>query len=213
MPATKSTIPRPDAETLRRLYIAEERGCPEIARRYERDEKTVYWWLKQAGIPTRARGSDVRQHFKKGHTASRGRQLSAETKRKIGAKAMGRNPWKNRPHWLKDQPPERNPRWLGGGTAERQDFYRSREWKAACKAVWKRADAKCERCGHDHRDRDRRTEREFHVHHIVSFAVKEMRAEPSNLALLCWPCHRFVHSKENAAREFLPVLDAEKDAA
>jgi len=43
----------------------------------------------------------------------------------------------------------------------------------------------------------------FHVHHIVSFAVRELRAAVSNLALLCEDCHRFVHSNANTACEFL----------
>lgn len=215
MSATKSTIPRPGADVLRRLYVEERLGCTQIAALYERDGKTVYWWLKQAGIPTRPRGSDIRQHFKKGQpSAFKGRKVSAETRRKIGAASLGRNPWKNRTHWLKLQPPEGNPNWKGGGTAERQDFYRSKEWKVACKLVWARADAKCERCGRDHRDRDRETERAFHVHHIVSFAVKALRAEPSNLVLLCWPCHRFVHSAENTENEFIRVYLADaKEAA
>lgn len=43
-----------------------------------------------------------------------------------------------------------------------------------------------------------------HIHHIVSFAVKGLRAEVTNLALLCVACHRYVHSKRNVDREYLP---------
>lgn len=87
--------------------------------------------------------------------------------------------------------------WKGGCTPERQAFYTSREWAMACVEVWRRDDAKCKRCGIDHE------KRKIHVHHIVSFAVSELRAEPSNLVLLCVKCHRFVHSKRNNAGEFL----------
>lgn len=94
-----------------------------------------------------------------------------------------------------------NPRWLGGVTPERQSFYASQEWKTACSEVWKRDKATCQRC------RLKKTNREttpFHVHHIVSFAVKALRAVVENLALLCEPCHDFVHSKRNVKREHLP---------
>lgn len=207
MPPTRSKIPRPEPAELRRLYIDEHLGCPEIARRYKRDAKTVFWWLRQAGIPTRPRGSDVRQQFKKGErSAFAGRRHPRESLKKIKAATIARGgvPYlRNGKHWLKGAPPEANPRWLGGVTPERQEFYRSPEWKAACCAVWQRADARCERCGRDHRLRDRKRERPFHVHHIVSFAVRELRAEASNLALLCEPCHMWVHSKNNVDRQFL----------
>ena len=35
--------------------------------------------------------------------------------------------------------------------------------------------------------------------------VKSERANPANLVLLCAPCHRFVHSKNNAEGEFLAM--------
>jgi hypothetical protein len=39
--------------------------------------------------------------------------------------------------------------------------------------------------------------------YIVSFAVVELRCDMDNLVLLCHSCHRFVHSKNNTAREYL----------
>jgi 5-methylcytosine-specific restriction endonuclease McrA len=95
---------------------------------------------------------------------------------------------------------ELNPRWLGGVTPERQSFYTSKEWKAACSFVWKRDHATCRRCG-IHRDESK--DIPFHIHHIVSFADKNLRADPSNLVLLCETCHQFVHSKRNTKNEFL----------
>ena len=52
--------------------------------------------------------------------------------------------------------------------------------------------------------RDDSPDMPFHIHHVVSFADKELRAEPSNLVLLCEACHQFVHSRENLTREYLP---------
>lgn len=78
----------------------------------------------------------------------------------------------------------------------------SDEWKESVKAVWARSDAKCERCGKDHRTIDRKIE-SFDIHHIISFQVREYRTIISNLVLLCEPCHYFVHSRKNVNREFL----------
>ena len=89
------------------------------------------------------------------------------------------------------------PNWKGGCTPERQAFYTSREWATACVAAWDRDKACCARCGIAHE------ERSCAVHHIVSFAVRALRADPDNLVLLCIDCHRFVHSKRNTEGEFI----------
>ena len=83
--------------------------------------------------------------------------------------------------------------WKGGCSPDRQSFYSSFEWAKASIAVWKRDKHKCQRCDRPGRD----------IHHIVSFSVKELRAELNNLILLCVKCHHFVHSKKNKAREFI----------
>jgi 5-methylcytosine-specific restriction endonuclease McrA len=98
---------------------------------------------------------------------------------------------------------ELNPNWRGGVTADRQSFYASQEWKSACSAVWKRDQATCQRCGLVH-DTDPGVP--FHVHHITSFAVKELRAEASNLLLVCEPCHQWIHSRRNVNREYLQEI-------
>ena len=89
---------------------------------------------------------------------------------------------------------ENSSNWKGGITPERQEFYISDEWKKACSEVYKRDNAQCQRCG----NKDN-----LHVHHIVTFANKELRADIDNLVLLCAKCHRFVHSKKNNNREYI----------
>jgi hypothetical protein len=89
---------------------------------------------------------------------------------------------------------EKNGNWKGGCTPDRQAFYLSTEWKIACKEVWKRDCARCLRCNSD---------KDLHVHHIVSFSRIEFRADPANLVLLCKKCHSFVHSKENIKGDFI----------
>jgi len=67
-------------------------------------------------------------------------------------------------------------------------------WKSACSYVYKRDNAQCVRCS---------SKDDLHIHHIVSFADTDLRAEVSNLVLLCVKCHRFVHSKKNINGEFI----------
>lgn len=211
---------RPSNDELQRRYIDEGQHCTQIAKLCGADPKTIWAWLKEAGIPTRKRGSNPAVHFRKGErSAFAGRKHRPESIALVKASTVrdGRVPYlKNGVHWLKTSG-ARSGNWRGGITPERQAFYRSDEWKAACVIVWRRADARCERCSADHRLIDRKKGK-FHVHHIVSFQVKALRAEPSNLALLCQPCHMFVHSKRNTAREFIrpapdlfASIDAEKE--
>lgn len=212
MSATRPSIPRPPASMLWFLYIAAGIGCPEIGRLYQRDAKTVLWWLRQAGIPTRARGANQSVWLSPGHRMNLGRKRSRAERLAIREATMRRGgvPYlRNGVHWLHTVPRETNPNWKGGATPERQEFYRSPEWKAACTTVWQRANACCERCGLDFRTVDRNVQR-FHLHHVVSFAVRELRAEPSNLVLLCRPCHLWVHSAANVAREFLQQAEAQR---
>lgn len=95
---------------------------------------------------------------------------------------------------------ELSPTWLGGITAERQAFYTSEAWKNACRNVWKRDKATCQRC---RLMKDDSPDMPFHIHHIESFSNKDLRAHEPNLILMCETCHRFIHSKENTQRNFL----------
>jgi hypothetical protein len=185
-----------------------ELGCPEIGRLFERDGSTVRGWLLQDGIQTRPRGSDARQHFKLGQrSAFAGRKHSPEAIERIKASTIadGRVPYlRDGEHWLKGAAPEENPNWKGGATPQRQEFYRSPEWKACVRAVWARDNGCCRNCGKDWRTVDHATEPAFHIHHVWSFQIEELRANPAILVLLCRACHLWVHSKANATRAWLP---------
>lgn len=200
---------------LRARYIDDGMSAVDIARLVGRDPKSVWNWLKHAGIETRPRGADARQHFKPGTKLFLGKKHTAETREAIRQlrKRDGHFP-KNKsgaPYWSGVKG-EKHPSWKGGATPERAAFYGSQEWKKAVRAVWHKADAKCERCGLDSRALTDKTQK-FHIHHIVPFSKdRAKRADPSNLVLLCAPCHRFVHSKENESRQFLEPLE-KKEAA
>lgn len=186
-------------------YVVLGRTANDIAAEVGRDAKRVWEWIRDYSIETRPRGSHEPNLFKRGHRLCVGRVLSAAHREKLrqsriadGSKGL----FRNGVHVLKGRTGAAHPRFKGGLTPERQAFYASDAWKAACVAVWHRADAKCERCGLDSRGLDRRVHK-FHVHHIVSFQVRPLRAVPSNLALLCAPCHRWVHSRANIEGELI----------
>lgn len=161
-------------------YIERRRSTGEIAAEFGTTDTAILFWLRKHGIPRR--------------TVSEARSI------KHWGSAGADNPMWNRRGDL-------NPRWLGGVTPERQAFYTGTAWKKACAAVWKRDKARCRRCDLHRSDA---LDMPFHIHHVVSFADRDLRAEPSNLVLLCEACHQFVHSRENLTREYLPQ---ERDSA
>lgn len=208
MPRTSSVYQRPSPEYLGHLYTVLGLGCPDIAWLYDRDAKTVLWWLRQAGIQTRPRGSNTGPQFKRGQTSAfKGHRHRPESINRIREASIARGavPYlRNGKHWLIGAAPEANPNWSGGSTPERQEFYRTPEWRAAVRFVWQRDNACCRNCGKDWRTVDRATEPTFHVHHVVSFQIRECRAEPAFLVLLCRACHIWVHSNANTTRAWFP---------
>lgn len=194
-------------EQLHEMYVIQGMSAVDIGLSIGRDSKSVWNWMKDFGIQTRPRGSDDRQHFKIGHDICKGRVITDDHKEKLrqarfadGSKGLFKP---NGDHVLKGRKGKDHPSWQGGSTPIRQSFYASDEWKAACVKVWHRTDAKCEKCGLDHRTIDRNKVK-FHVHHIYSFTrYPDLRADENNLALLCAPCHRWVHSKANTDKEWI----------
>jgi 5-methylcytosine-specific restriction endonuclease McrA len=198
---------RAPAAWLRAKYHDEGLSCVDIGRLVQRDPKTIHLWMRDAGIPTRPRGSDVRQHFVKGQrSAHAGRRHTPEARAKIRAATIARGgvPYlKNGVHHLKGKRGPATPNWKGGVTPERQAVQRTPEWKAAVRALWRRADAHCERCRADFRVVRKQNGRAFHAHHLLTFAVRATRLDLANLVLLCHGCHNWVHSDANAARWYL----------
>lgn len=189
-------------------YVDHGKSANDIAREIGRDPKRVWEWIRDYGIETRRRGSDERQQFKKGVSLRTGCTLSEEHKEKVRQARIkdGRIPCMvNGVHWLHHYADRKPASWKGGISPERQAVYSSREWIDAVKSVWKRDNATCQRCGKHHNTAE--TRGTFHIHHIVSFAVKELRTDVSNLVLLCRDCHFFVHSTANIGRDFIKGKD------
>lgn len=194
-------------EWLYQKYVVEGLSAGDIAKIVKRDPTRVYDWLVDFGIPTRPRGhnyaSNPRFSFWRSGLANpfQGKRHTEKSKRQMAESSSGPAPWlRGTVHRLFGKRGSASPTWRGGITPERQAFYASPEWKAALKVVWQRDNATCQQCG-KRKDQDRGLQ--FDVHHIVSFANRELRAEPSNLVLLCRPCHLWVHSKENHSKKFL----------
>ena len=184
-------------------YITQGKDANQIGREVGRDGKSVWNWLSMYGIPTRPRGHDT-SHLPKDGSVWIGRKHSSKTKEKISAAAIadGRVPWGkgNEPYW-RGVTGDKHPSFKGGLTPERQAVYSSREWVDAVKIVWARDNATCQCCGKHHNTEINRGK--FHIHHIVTFQVKELQADPENLVLLCKDCHKFVHSKKNVSKQFI----------
>lgn len=169
----RSPQPFRELEWLKENYVRLERSTGEIAKEFGVTDAAVLFWLKKHGIARRS-------------------VSEARTIKHWGASGADNPMWNKRG--------ELNPRWLGGITPQRQAFYTSLEWKSACCIVWKRDNATCCRCGQHKNDA---RDMPFHIHHIVSFSDKDLRAEPSNLVLLCEVCHLWVHSKKNVKNDYI----------
>lgn len=198
---------RPSVEQLRQWYVAERLSCVDIGIMVDRDPKSVLAWMRAAGIPTRSRGAASSPGtFVKGQVGTfAGKRHTPETRALIRAASIadGRVPYLvNGKHHLKGVTGSAHPAWKGGLTPERQAFYSSDEWKETAKAVWIRDACTCQRCGCKP-PRHGVKQHRGHVHHVVSFQVRELRAELSNLILLCADCHRWVHSNLNIAKEHI----------
>lgn len=207
--ATLKVKPKPvSKEWLELEYVTKGRDCVQIGAELGRDPKTIWSWLRHYGIPTRPRGASgggAPHAFQKGENGGwTGRTHSPETRELIRQAriADGTVPYlRDGVHWLKGKRGAETPNWKGGVTAERQAFYATDEWRDAVKAVWARANGRCERCGVSYTDVKRQGGPKFHIHHIESFAVRALRAVLGNLALLCRPCHHFVHSRANTTHD------------
>jgi hypothetical protein len=184
-------------------YITQGKDANQIGREIGRDGHSVWNWIVSYGIPTRPRGHDT-SHLVRDGSAWVGRKHSDSTKKKMSESAIsdGRLPWGklNEPYW-RGKTGDKHPSFKGGLTPERQAVYSSQEWVEAVKAVWSRDNATCQRCGKNHNEEKNRGN--FHIHHVVSFQVRELRTEVSNLFLLCKECHKFVHGKKNITKQLI----------
>jgi len=186
-------------------YFVLKKDCNQIAKEIGRNPKAVWDWFNGYGIKINKRGTNYEKNLVLDGTSFKGKKHKQESKEKIRQARIkdGHVPYLNKDgvHWLKGVKGSGTPNYKGGLTPERQSFYSSEIWSESVKAVWKRDNATCQNCGKNHNEKTVRGT--FHIHHIISFQIREFRSELSNLVLLCKECHFWVHSKENTEKKFI----------
>ncbi len=219
-------------EWLYEKYIIEGMGTYQISKIVNRNPKRIWEWLKGYGIAIRERDWDVtptegilyqNESWLRNEYLTNKRSAPEIASQfgvtfatiffylnKFNIPVRSISEARKIKHWGisgKDNPMfgrtgKSNPRWNGGATPERQSFYASIEWADTVKAIWKRDKGTCQKCG---LKKDNNTQ--FHIHHIVSFKVTELRTNHENLILLCKPCHNFVHSLANVDKVFIKTIN------
>lgn len=94
---------------------------------------------------------------------------------------------------------ESNPNYVDGSSPERQRLYAQSNGKGFLRSIFARDGYRCRRCG-----APKTTPKSIHGHHIIPWAGNEaLRFDQSNVVTICQPCHSWIHSKKNTAKEFL----------
>lgn len=214
-----------DRDWLVQKYINEGLGTYQIAKLVKRNPKQVYTWLVGYGIEIRGRAWSTEAGGQPFHDRDwlieeyvNKQRSTGEIAAQFGVTDATISFWLDKhgiaartivearkvKHWslrgkVNGMYGRRSPNWKGGCTPERQAFYSSIAWSEAVRIVWRRDKGICQRCG----AKRNHAGTQFHIHHIVSFRVAALRAEPTNLVLLCVECHHFVHGRNNINGEFI----------
>ncbi len=220
-----------DREWLYQKYVTEGMGTYQIAKLVHRNPKQVYHWLNGYNIPVRKRKWEltidptIKPYQSKEWLANeylvKGKS-SSEIADEFGITVPAIIYWLQEfgiprrtisearaiKHWglagelngMYGVRGEDHPGWRGGCTPDRQAVYGSPEWAEAVGKVWQRDKRTCQRCRCVCLPNG---DVAFHIHHIVSFSVKELRTDVKNLVLLCINCHHWVHSPENTEKEWI----------
>jgi hypothetical protein len=183
-------------------YVNQNLDCTQISYIVKRDPKSVWNWLKDFNIETRNRGDNYKNNLTPGRPVGYKHKLETKIKMREIAIADKRVPFNPQVGpYCKGKKGADTTNWKGGITPERQAFYSSIEWSNAVKEIWKRDNAICQKCKKSYKIKEKRIP--FHIHHITSFKIKELRTDVNNLILLCKDCHLWVHSKLNKNKEFI----------
>lgn len=194
-----------DRDWLYLKYVTEGLSTYQIGKIVERNPKNVYQKLVDFGIPTRPRGLNLKNgdcYMMQENVVNpfSGRQHTEETKRILSKKASCEKPHlRGKRNGMSGRTGESNPHFIDGSSPERQRLYASGVWKEFVRNTLKRDGYKCVRCGAAHQ-----TTNALHAHHIKAWAGnKELRFNADNVITLCKKCHNWVHSKQNADKDYI----------
>lgn len=110
--------------------------------------------------------------FVKGHSINLGRKFPPEFGQAISARKKGKPTLSGASHY----------NWKGGITSENEKIRKSTRYIEFRQSILRRDDYTCAWCG-QHGGR-------LSVDHIKPFSLfPELRFDPSNARVLCWPCH------------------------
>lgn len=174
---SKKGIPRPDWV---KKKISEKLKGREV---WNKGKANIYSEATLRKMSETQKNNPKLKKFKKGHGCSK------EIREKISHANIGQ------------LAREKHHNWKGGITDERICMCYRREWIDMKESIRTKYKHICQNC--DNLENGNK----FHIHHLISFELKELRINPENLILLCKPCHNFVHSKKNINREFLEVIN------
>lgn len=206
------TSPHLDPHWLLEQYVWFQRSTYDLGREVRRDPKRVYEKLRDFGVPTRPRGTNLTRRggdcyatqpgFRPQMT---GRHHTEATRRRLSVAASVPKPYlRGDRNGMARRRGPLSPTWKGGVTPERQAVYGRPAWKAVAAAVRARDRGCCRRCG------DHKQGHHLHIHHIAQWPdAPDKRMDADNLVCLCAGCHRWVHSRANTERSFLEVTASE----
>jgi hypothetical protein len=164
--------PHWDRDWLDSRYTRLSQSAADIAIEADCTENNILFWLKKHGIPRRSIA---------GARAVKYWGATGESNPMFGKTGAA------------------NPRYIDGGSPERQRLYVQANGREFLKAVYKRDGYRCVKCLAGNTG-----PKTLHAHHVRPWAGNpDLRFDLSNAVTLCKTCHSWVHSRKNTAKEFL----------
>lgn len=207
----------PSKRDLRRMYVTEQLGSGDIAKRVGIPRSSVQHWLRVYGIPQRTKSESAKLREKKPETIEVRRKQLLESQAKITPEGRRRQaiaisgprkPWtdevrakhayRSTPEYRKKlsdaQKGDKAHNWQGGVTPELVAQLNTYQWRLRRQECYERDDWTCQECGEKCLNarvakQQGRHHLRIQAHHIVP-RRKDGSDELENLVTLCLADHR-----------------------